>query len=107
MLVLFHSSSYSHSNSSSDFGFSCGGGGKQTEYENRCAEYEDEDELNIPGLLTGYNRGRVSAFQCAAAPCPLAFAAEHGYNYRRYGKKVRDPVTGAKCREWHGEVWFE
>ena len=53
MLVLFHSSS--SSNSSSDFGFSCGGGGKQTEYENRFAEYEDEDELNIPGLLTGYS----------------------------------------------------
>ena len=54
MLVLFHSSSYSYSssNSSSDFGFSCGGGGKQTEYENRFAKYEDE--LNIPGLLTGY-----------------------------------------------------
>ena len=58
MLVLFHSSSSSHSNSSSDFGFSCGGGGKQTEYENRFAEYEDEDELNIPGLLTGYRNSR-------------------------------------------------
>ena len=54
MLVLFHSSSSSHSHSSSDFGFSCGGSCKQTEYENRFAEYEDEDELNIPGLLTGY-----------------------------------------------------
>ena len=56
MLVLFHSSS--SSNSSSDFGFSCGGGGKQTEYENRFAEYEDEDELNIPGLLTDYHRAK-------------------------------------------------
>ena len=51
MLVLFHSSSSSHSHSHSDFGFSCGGGCKQTEYENRFAE--DEDELNIPGILTG------------------------------------------------------
>ena len=93
MLVLFHSSSSSYSNSSADLGFSCGRGGKQTEDENRFAGYEDEDKLNIPGLLTGFRRRRAGLTGVVRQTTIL-----HG----RDGRENWTSVKSQACREkWH------